>query len=768
MIKKIRNSKGFTLVELILAVAILSILLAFSFVNVAAYMRSMKQLELDGYAKEIFIAAQNHLIMAESNGYYGRSTASAPEYFGTLENDTTSTYYFVSSYTDSTDTGSTNLKNTLLYRMVPPGSIDVGNTNYIIRYDLNTGRVRDVFCTEKEGTSRYGFNNLQRDYSFLVNNLRGDDNKVSRRSYGDNKSVIGYYGGTELDSIVKNDDLKAPEVTIVNGEELTATVKVNEILAGSIEIILQIEGLQSGSISELILYDSGAKEYSNVSYDASKQEWSIELDRIKGSSGRHFADLFQKELEPKNKFYPGENISLQAYLFDTSKVSNIAYGNIEITNSLFGNYTEIDDENKVTASIENLRHLENLSYRVSNVHNGDSPLVVKNAIQVKDINMPDSGFNVIPFGGSAAVKGLMPIYTGSGKKLEYEGNNFWLKKIYIESEADEDAGIFGELESGSKVKNLKIIDPSITGNNNVGALVGESISSELSGVYVYEETTHEKGIISDGETGTAGGLVGKMNGGKITGCFASVLVEAEHGNAGGLVGEADGSTIKASYSGGHTEGGEYPTGIDGSGFNKEANIKAENGNAGGLIGNANNSTEVQSCYSTCSASGIVAGGFVGSDSGAKEISDCYCTGLVNGSTTAGGFSGTGSATSYSNNRYLETVVYDYENPINATGGLNSREGIRPMDPDTGDEDYADFTNYDNDLASDAFPYDTALGRYYHHLNDKNVKYPFKTIMGSPDYKLFTEDLPDVITDPYMMKTHRGDWPMAETIVINIK
>ena len=794
MIMKIRNLKGFTLAELLLAIAIISILSAVSFVNVTSHMRSMKQLELDGYAKEIFIAAQNHLIMAESNGYYGRSTAS---YFGTPEDPADTIYYFVSPYKVDAD-----LKDTLLYRMVPPGSIDVGNVNYIIRYDLNTGRVLDVFCTEKEGT--YGLD-LQGKYDELLKLIK---EKGDRSNYGTNKSVIGYYGGGGTAPIsIKPDYYKAPEVTIVNGDELTATVKVEDINPSSldkIEILLYIEGIRSKTIQEVSLYlykDGELKsEADYYNYDSAKKELVLvkELDSIKDSLGKHFGEQF-------TDFFPGEDISLQALIFDTDKVSNIAYGNKEITNSLYGNYTEIDSEDDiVTASIENLRHLENLSNNVSNVHNDKSPLAVKKANQVKDINMDGSGFEdggVIEFNGETGSTGLRPVYTG--KKLVYEGNNFKLENIDIET--DEDAGIFGKLESesivtnlqiinpsingnenvgalvgklesGSKVTNIHIINPSINGNNNVGGLVGESISSELSGVYVYEKDGSST-IVSD--DGTAGGLAGKMNGGSITGCFASVLVEAKD-NAGGLIGEADASSVKASYSGGHTEGGEYPTEIAaGSWFNKKANIKAENGNAGGLIGNADSST-VQYCYSTCSASGSVAGGFVGSDS-ESTIENCYCTGLVNGSKTNnvnnfGGFSGTGSASYYSNDRYLETVVYDYDNPMNATGGSYSGNGIRPMDPDTDkltkdwESEYADFTNYDKGAASDAFPYDTALGGYYHHTDDDNVnhfKYPFKTIMGNPDYKLFTEDLPNVITDPAMLKTHHGDWPMADTIVINI-
>lgn len=794
MIMKIRNLKGFTLAELLLAIAIISILSAVSFVNVTSHMRGMKQLELDGYAKEIFMSAQNHLIMAESNGYYGRSTASGSDdivsgYFGTSAD---TTYHFVSPYN-----GGADLKDTLLYRMVPPGSIDAGNVNYIIRYDLNTGRVLDVFCTEKEGTSRYGLD-LQGKYDELLN-LRGDEKKGERKDYGTNKSVIGYYGGTEPISIDKTDDLKAPEVTIVNGEELTATVKVNESLANTIKLILRIEGLQSGSIEEFILYNGGlsiANNYPNVTDGENpRKEWIIKLDSIK-SSEEHFGKLFPE-------FYPGEDVSLQAYLFDTSKVSNRAFGNIEITNSLFGNYTDINENKvaktiKVTASIENLRHLENLSDKVSNVHTQPSTLGVELAVekanQIKNINMADpksifkNGENggVIAFDGTESL-GLIPIYTG--KILEYEGNNFSLEKIYIKPKADEYAdkgwGIFGTLESGSKVKNLKIIDPSITGKNKVGALVGEALvgettSCELSGVYVYESkdaTTHDKGIKSDGETGTAGGLVGKMNGGSITGCFASVLVEAKD-NAGGLVGEAVSSTIKASYSGGHTSGGKYQTEIDAvSKLNLAANIKAENGNAGGLIGNADNST-VQYCYSTCSASGRVAGGFVGYVSDDATISDCYCTGLVNGSTNAnsGGFSGTGSASysnNSSNNRYLETVAYDYDNQIKEAGGSDV-SGIKPMDPDTGDielanwnSEYADFIDYYNSNASDAEPYDdTDIDGLSKSLKDYyNQKYPFKTIAGNDGYKIYTGSLPN--TDPDMIKTHHGDWPMVDTIVINI-
>ena len=68
--KKCEN-KGFSLAEMMMAVAIIGILAGVSFISVASYLRSMALLERDGIAKEIYVAAQNHLTMLESQNYSG-------------------------------------------------------------------------------------------------------------------------------------------------------------------------------------------------------------------------------------------------------------------------------------------------------------------------------------------------------------------------------------------------------------------------------------------------------------------------------------------------------------------------------------------------------------------------------------------------------------------------------------------------------------------------------------------------------------------------
>ena len=71
--KNKRNRLGFTLAEMLIVVAIRGVLAGVAFVAVQSYQEGMNQLELDTVAKEIFVAAQNHLTMARNEGYPGLS-----------------------------------------------------------------------------------------------------------------------------------------------------------------------------------------------------------------------------------------------------------------------------------------------------------------------------------------------------------------------------------------------------------------------------------------------------------------------------------------------------------------------------------------------------------------------------------------------------------------------------------------------------------------------------------------------------------------------
>ena len=60
---KQKRRAAFTLAEFLTVIAIVGILASLSFVAVIRYQRKLRRLEMDQTAKEIFLAAQNHLTM---------------------------------------------------------------------------------------------------------------------------------------------------------------------------------------------------------------------------------------------------------------------------------------------------------------------------------------------------------------------------------------------------------------------------------------------------------------------------------------------------------------------------------------------------------------------------------------------------------------------------------------------------------------------------------------------------------------------------------
>ena len=145
--RKNKHNKGFTLAEVLIVVALIGVLSGVAFISVVSHLRAMIQLERDGIAKEIFVAAQNHLTMVEHEGYLNQSSYGHREGEGvnTTENQDSIYYFVVNNGIDSS--GSEVLK-----LMLPFGSVDetvrLGGS-YIIRYQKNPGLILDVFyCTE--------------------------------------------------------------------------------------------------------------------------------------------------------------------------------------------------------------------------------------------------------------------------------------------------------------------------------------------------------------------------------------------------------------------------------------------------------------------------------------------------------------------------------------------------------------------------------------------------------------------------------------------
>jgi hypothetical protein len=228
-------------------------------------------------------------------------------------------------------------------------------------------------------------------------------------------------------------------------------------------------------------------------------------------------------------------------------------------------------------------------------------------------------------------EGFIPITAFEGT---FEGQNFTISELYINLPATTSVGLFA-YTSGSIVENVGIINVNITGDTQVGALIGFSEGTLISNSY-------STGIVSGGSS--VGGLIGdSQTETTISTSYSTSNVVGTY-NTGGLVGYNDGN-ITNSYATGDVNGGEATGGLVGR--NDQSSISSitnsfANGSVsgsagvGGLMGYmygglVQNSKYTGNVYGTDYSGGFVADVYGG------EINSCFVDAIVNGSGSAGGF-----------------------------------------------------------------------------------------------------------------------------------
>ena len=716
--KKQNRSKGFTMAEVLLVVALIAVLSGVAFIAVWNHLRSLTQLEYDGIAKEIFVAAQNHLTMAENQGYLQASKASDYGTADTTEGSGKNVYYFTVNQGDSFgDAG-----NLVLKLMLPFAAVDEtvrAGGSYLIQYQAEPALVMNVFYSAPNG--RFGHEFAGSEYSTLLD-LADDSKKSDRRNYGGD--VIGWYGGEEARNLPIGDPLLEPTVEVINRERLQVII-TNPNIEGELKLI--IKGMTSEKKKEFVLIDGTGNK--NTSYwDGDR--FTVTLDDIT-KSGQHFSELFPD-------FLPGEDISIQAVAFDNTKLTNIAYSAEKTTNSLYADL-EVKEETTIdgtvsvynTATIAFIRHLENLDERVSSL---SEKISVNSAQQITDLSWTD--FVAEINGNSTTLDQAVSIWYGTTETddgcflpvippegISYDGLLHRISDIKVN--IADNAGIFGKTTNGS-VSSLLVINSEFTAANG----------------------------------GNAGALIGDMTGTVVQGCAAFATVSGS-ADAGGLIGFASGGRIDGCYSAGHTESGVYPAAIVST---KPCDVTSigDSGSAGGLVGSASD-TKVDSCYSTCSVNGSTAGGFIGTGNGNVEIGNSYSTGFVTGSNKgafAGSFTGT-----LTGNWYYEIInehpsddasgkdnSFIYLTAIGGTAGetLPTADQIKALDATA--SSYNSFCG-DPENWNKAEPEDDALKIWYQNkYNLRTISQLVGTNAESAGYDFFD--------------THYGDWPAPEIFVIN--
>lgn len=777
-IKKRLDRKGFTLAEVLVTVAIIIILAGVTFVSVVQYQKNLRLMEMDGTAKEIFIAAQNHLSVAQASGdldrlaekaksasvtgtpasAIGTKLSPAPSYAG---NDSGEYYYVIHNVNSGIESYTPAGSQAILQMMLPFGALDetvAAGGNYVIVYELNSASVVAVLYS---GAGNASFGNaavihIEADDVSNIENIYND--KSARKNYqkGSVAAIVGCYTGTAGSAAIPTETLEAPKLEVKNENKLHVLVREAN---NTDNITLVITGEQSGTTARRLLDRNTGDGYTKTS-----GTFNVTLDDITGIDGAYrFCQLitggrFKPDVDGSN-FIPGENIIISAIASSSTTLATPKESSKYTVSSLF------DDVNETTNStgdtkiyIKNLRHLENLGVNVSgftaalgkDATRGRDTVVNITAVQKNDITMfsfdglRDATYKQIYGSGTFA---STYIAVNVDYPLNYDGGSHEIYDLkiagYHADGMEANAGIFGTVTKALSVKNLvlrndKIPEKSISAN--AGMLLGKtSADLTVDGVLAYyHETEYDEAKDSAVEveaSQVAGGLIGLVAGGKLDVKNSAAAVYVKGGSAaGGFIGSVDGavadSTIVQSYAGGHTKNGAYSTTdaanqpvLEGAG---RYNVQAS-GYAGGFIGVATNKVQMDNVYATTSV---------------------YSSSYSDSNKCSGSFAGTGTLSI----------------PAKAEKDGSTKKHYYALGPhndvDATKEELACAEFAQGQAHRQATPYDRKLilkaSETEHKTMDK-TSYPLCTVRNlcEGDTSIKDADL------PWFIKEHVGDWVVTK-------
>jgi predicted glutamine amidotransferase len=187
--------------------------------------------------------------------------------------------------------------------------------------------------------------------------------------------------------------------------------------------------------------------------------------------------------------------------------------------------------NSTTITIESHTNISTCTELQDIGESGSQNYVITNNIDCSDTINWNSGLGFNPLTQNN------PYFIGL-----LEGQGHYIDDLYINRPSTSTVGMLGRIYAGGEVRNIKLRNINVTGNGNVGGLVGYSRGS-ITSCYVSGYVSHDS---SSGLGGVVGGL---DNTGSISECKADVYVKSDDLRSGGIAGTSGGDgVIKNSYS----------------------------------------------------------------------------------------------------------------------------------------------------------------------------------------------------------------------------
>ncbi|MBQ8237468.1 MAG: hypothetical protein IJZ39_04915 [Oscillospiraceae bacterium] len=248
----------------------------------------------------------------------------------------------------------------------------------------------------------------------------------------------------------------------------------------------------------------------------------------------------------------------------------------------------------------------------------------------------------------------------------FDGGGHTISGLYFNDSTAYYVGLFGCLESGSTVKNVRITDSYICATYAVGGVAGRVFGGTV-------ENCSNAGTVS-GTGNHVGGVAGNSDG-TVTGCSNAGTVSGTGNHVGGVAGNSHG-TVTGCSNVGTVSGTNY---------------------VGGVVGNSHGT--MTGCYNTGAVSGYdLVGGVAGNSHG--TMTGCYNTGTV---------SGTGSYVGGVVGDNMGTVASCYYLDTAADGGIKGGDVAGQAEAKTADQfksgevAYLLGSPFGQDIGTDASP-----------------------------------------------------------------
>jgi hypothetical protein len=254
-------------------------------------------------------------------------------------------------------------------------------------------------------------------------------------------------------------------------------------------------------------------------------------------------------------------------------------------------------------------------------------------ILMNDLDSTTAGYAELANPTADQGEGWEPIGTSDDQFTgSFDGRGYEVRDLFINRPDENYVGLFGEVGQEGVIKDIGVVNVTMTGNDYVGGLVGHS-EGAVSNSYSAGNVTGEEHV---------GGLVGH-NGGIVSNSYSTGGVTGEE-RVGGLVGWNQ-ATLSNSYSSCSVTGNWSVGGLVGDNWYYE--------------GTVSNSYSRGSVTGSMRVGGLVGVNFYGS------VTHSYSTGSVTGSSQVGGLVGYNTATV--SNSFWDRITSGMEESDGGTG-----------------------------------------------------------------------------------------------------